>query len=411
MSDSRPSLPVVSRQPDTDIVEFPVYYVRGGTSTGLIIDDAIAPADIALREELLRHLMGVPLTGTQKGNTQTTGLGRGPATSNKVFFVSTETVDGQVRLVSTLAQLASQHASIDWSVNCGNMSSALPLWALAQGLAADDGGNFEIDIRNTNTGVISTARVLRDEVGRLVNAEIPGVAGAFPAVDLFLHHPVGSKTGKLLPTGMATDLINGVDVSCVDAAVPMVILDAAQLGKTAYEAPRDLEADAAFMARIRDIWSEAGLRMQLRRVDGELMTREDLAASETMPKVCIIGKAAQGGNLSVRYFTPQTAHASMAVSGACCLAVASLIPGTVAHRIATNVAQPGSDFGESTVVIENPAGLLEATAVAKYDGTDLVVSKVGYRRNAQLLMRGSVPLYRASEALREALLNGTCLAS
>ena len=118
--------------------------------------------------------MGVPLTGDKVGNSQTTGLGRGLATSNKVFFVESEVADGRLRLISTLAQLSANHAEIDWSVNCGNMSAALPLWALDSGLISPPPGPVEIDIRNTNTGVVTTSRMARDAAGLFSMAEIPG---------------------------------------------------------------------------------------------------------------------------------------------------------------------------------------------------------------------------------------------
>src|SRR5579871_6507934 len=92
-------------------IEFPVLHVRGGTSTGLVISERWAPRDRALREELLRHLMGLPLEGTHSGNKQTTGLGRIVPTGNKVFFARLE----DNRIVSTFAQLAADKAAVDWS--------------------------------------------------------------------------------------------------------------------------------------------------------------------------------------------------------------------------------------------------------------------------------------------------------
>ncbi|MEP6701497.1 MAG: PrpF domain-containing protein [Betaproteobacteria bacterium] len=390
------------------VIEFPVHHMRGGTSTGLVLWEPIAPRDPDLRAELLRHLMGVPLTGRAVGNRQITGLGRGPATSNKVFFADVEATPSGSRLVSTLAQLASDHGQIDWSVNCGNMSSALQLWALDMGLTGDAAaGPFEIDIRNTNTGVVTTSRMTRLRDGSFVDAEIPGVDGAFPAVDLFLHNPVGAKTGSLLPTGAALDLVCGHHVSCVDVAVPMVIADASEFGKTGYETPRELEADGAFMAALREVWVEAGLRMKLKRRDGSAMSREELERSETVPKVCIVSQPRAGGNVSVRYFTPQTAHASMAVTGGCCLAAAALIPGSVANRVARGLSPPGGEFSEIEVGIENPAGILSATVDARFDGDQLLVRSAAYRRSAQVLLRGHVALYRASPALQEALASGS----
>ena len=116
-----------------DVLHFPVSYMRGGTSTGIVIwGPHLAPfADV--REEIIRKIMGVPDQGEHKGNKQITGLGRGPATSNKVFII--ELADGiQADFNSTLAQLAAEKSAIDWSVNCGNMSSAIPLFLLNNGL-------------------------------------------------------------------------------------------------------------------------------------------------------------------------------------------------------------------------------------------------------------------------------------
>ncbi|QHJ01092.1 PrpF protein [Xylophilus rhododendri] len=387
------------------VLEFPVHHMRGGTSTGLVIHEAFAPESQALREELLRHLMGVPLAGQRPGNRQITGLGRGPATSNKVFFAYREDGPEGPRLVSTLAQLASDHGEIDWSVNCGNMSSALPLWAMDTGLFTAGPGTVDLDIRNTNTGVITTGRMVVREGGGFEFAAIPGVDGAFPSVDLFLHHPVGAKTGRLLPTGRALDTIAGHEVSCVDVAVPMVILDAAGFGKTAHEPVKELEADAAFMAALRAVWIEAGLLMGLKRRDGSPMSRAEIERSETIPKVCIVGAPRADGHIAVRYFTPQTGHASMAVSGGCCLAAAALIEGSVAHRVAQGLPAVGAAFGEVQVGIENPAGILEATVVARCDGTGpLEVERAAYRRSAQVLLRGTVPLYRASPELVAAVM-------
>lgn len=393
-----------SIQVDNGVIEYPLHHMRGGTSTGLVLWERLVPREPALREELLRHLMGVPLAGTWHGNRQTTGLGRGPATSNKVFLADLENSPDGPRLVSTLAQLASDHAGIDWSVNCGNMSSALQLWLQdMQPVTAPAATVREIAIRNTNTGTHSRSRMAWDAHGRMVTTCIPGVLGEYPAVDLFLDAPVGAKTGRLLPTGSACDDIEGLQVSCVDVAVPMVIIDAADLGKTAHEPIAELEADTRFMHALRRIWVAAGLKMALKRRDGIPMNAAELAGSETIPKVCIVGTAQAGGHIAVRYFTPQAGHASMAVSGGCCLAAATLIPGSVANRVAQGVAPCGTHFDEVSVRIENPAGILEAIISARVDGGTPEIASAAYRRSAQILMRGHVPLYRASSALARAL--------
>lgn len=383
------------------VLEFPVHHMRGGTSTGLVLWERWSPQDLTLREELLRHLMGVPLAGQSDRNKQITGLGRGSPTSNKVFFAALEPGhDGNV-LVSTLAQLAHNHGAIDWSVNCGNMSAALQLWAIDSGLVTSPA---DLRIRNTNTGVTTVSRMQAAPDGSFVTAEIPGVDGAYPAVDVFMQSPVGAKTGRLLPTGSVVDVIDGYSVSCVDVAVPMVICDAAELGKTAHESIAELEADPVFKQTLQRLWVAAGLRMGLRRRDGALMTEDDLARSETIPKICIVGAPQAGGHIATRYFTPQMGHASMAVSGGCCLAAAALVPGSVAQRVAHGVPALGSAFADVEVGIENPAGILDATVVARMAAGLPEIRSAAYRRNAQVLVRGHVPLYRASAALVAAVM-------
>lgn len=147
------------------VAEFPVHHMRGGTSTGLVLWDEFLPENLELREELLRHLMGVPLSGPLKGNRQITGLGRGTATSNKVFIVKGGRDDPTI-LETTFAQLASDHGNIDWSVNCGNMSSALPLWAADTGFITVKPGE-EVDAAADRYG-----RCRLDEWMTIVLAEV-----------------------------------------------------------------------------------------------------------------------------------------------------------------------------------------------------------------------------------------------
>src|SRR3974390_3880724 len=120
-----PALPEMRVRVRNGTVEFPVHHVRGGTSTGLVIWDRLAPADVALKEELLRHLLGLPLTGTRPGNKQITGLGRIVPTGNKVFFAEVETAaDGSLLLISTLAQLAADKSPVGWGGDRCNLSPA-----------------------------------------------------------------------------------------------------------------------------------------------------------------------------------------------------------------------------------------------------------------------------------------------
>ncbi len=309
---------------------------------------------------------------------------------------------GQPQIVSTLAQLAGGKSQIDWSVNCGNMSAALPYWAIDQHfLPRQLNGKGEVEIFNTNTKTTMIGRVTLAGDG-FAFAQIPGVDGEFPGVDLFMTNPVGAKTGKALPTGSAADTFGKFTVSCVDVAVPMVIARASEFGKTGIEPVKELRNDDVFFSALKKLWTEAGLKMGLKGNGGKLMTAEELANSETIPKVCIVGPPVNGGNISTRYFTPQNGHDTMAVTGGCCLAAACLMPGTVAHELAQGL--PGlTGTSEVQVDIENPAGILSATIEGQRTNSETKITRAAYKRSAQILLRGHVPVYRASPALKQVL--------
>jgi 4-oxalomesaconate tautomerase len=183
-----------------------------------------------------------------------------------------------------------------------------------------------------------------------------------------------------------------------------VILRAADLGFDASEAPGALDADSALLARLQKIWVEAGLRMGLKDKNGAPLSEAALAASETVPKVCIIAppsddEASKGANIRVRYFTPQACHKSLAVTGGACLAAACLIPGTVAHGIAQGVGALGANEEDHFVRMANPAGILKATINGASRDGDITMPSAAYERSTQVLLRGHTPLYNASAAL------------
>lgn len=397
-----------------DVIDVPVHHMRGGTSTGLVLHRPALPADPALVDELVRHLMGVPLAGERPADGQVTGLGRGPTTSNKVLLVDRPRPgrDGatltDVDVTAELLQLAAGSSVIDRGVNCGNMSAALPLFLLEVGLLAPTVGTTRVRVRNLNVGVDMELRVRTPDGTAAVPADtaIAGVPGRFPGVLLHLLRPAGSRTAGLLPTGRARDVIDGVEVSCVDVAVPMVVVRAADVGVTGLEAPAELESDAALMARLAGLRTAAGLRMGLRDRSGAPMSEAAIAASGTVPKVCLVAEPSGGAAITARYLTPRTVHASLAVTGGCCLAAACLVPGTVAHELADDLATGTGDAdaaGEGPrdvrVPMAHPAGVMTAEVRLSHGPEGPRVERVGYERSAQLLVAGRARVHGASDAL------------
>src|SRR3546814_402072 len=114
----------------------------------------------------------------------------------------------------------------------------------------------------------------------------------------------GAKTGKLLPTGNLVDRIGGLDISCVDAAVPMAIVAAEALGLTGHESAEAINSDAALLARVEALRCAAGRAMGL----------GDVSRSE-MPKLTLVAPPAAQGSVAGRYFMPYTSHAAYAEIG------------------------------------------------------------------------------------------------
>lgn len=361
--------------------------MRGGTSTGVMVNKKDLPGDIASRDIILRKIMGIPEYDLS-GNMQITGLGRGSPTSNKLFII--EVIDRSKRKVnSTLAQFASDKRQIDWSVNCGNMSSAIPMYLIDNNLIDVSSGVNKIEIFNTNTQKNTNAfiEIMNDNISDYI--EIPGVVGNYPSVKLEFDNPVGVNTGLLFPTGNKIDIICGIEVTCIDVNVPMVILNAADVDKSGYESVECLMSDEVLQSILQEIWVLAGLKMKLKRVDGQLMNKHDLSNSETIPKICMVSKFSCEANINTRYFTPQKPHRSLAVSGGGCLAVACLFEGTVAQKISSYNAELNDCNQSHCIEIENPAGVLDIEVFMISNNVD----KILYSRSAQILMKGDFVIY------------------
>jgi 2-methylaconitate isomerase len=208
---------------------------------------------------------------------------------------------------------------------------------------------------------------------------VPGL-GARIALD-FLD-PGGAGTGRLLPTGQARDVIDGLDASLVDATNPMVFVRAKDVGLTGTETPQAIDADRALAARLEKIRTEAAARM-------------GIPGSAAVPKVAVVAPAAAFTGLdSVAY--PETAidvlarvismggcHRAFALTAAMCLAVASRIDGTVVHEAAREPRTGDLRLG-------HPSGVLPiAATVSMRDGRPHAEGVTVYR-SARRLMEGFV---------------------
>ncbi len=241
-------------------------------------------------------------------------------------------------------------------------------------MAAQD-GQTRVMIYNVNTQskIEAIVQTPGGQVAYTGEARIDGVPGTSAPILLNFMDVTGSLCGVMLPTGKARDVIDGVELTCIDVAMPMILMRAADFGLTGTEGKEAFEGSPDRMARIEAI----------RRKAGELMGLGDVSA-KVVPKVGILSTPRGGGTITSRYLTPHTLHAAHAVTGAVCVAAACALPGSIAHELATpDAANP------RTVWIEHPAGQIDVALTTSGEGAAMDIV-AGTLRTARLIMRGEV---------------------
>jgi 4-oxalomesaconate tautomerase len=243
-------------------------------------------------------------------------------------------------------------------------------------VSAED-GETQVRVHMVNSGNLCELTV--QTPGGIVQyageTTIDGVPGASAPVVCDFLDVAGSVTGALLPSGKTRDVIDGLELTCIDNGMPVVILRAADLGCTGYESAAELDANEDLKVRLEKIRQQAGPLMNLADV-----------SLQPVPKMCLVAEAARGGTISARVFIPHVCHRTIGVLGAVTVATACVLPGSIADGLAT---VPSGD--EKIITVEHPSGALQVRLVigAGASPEDLV-RRAGVVRTARTLMRGNV---------------------
>lgn len=335
--------------------------MRGGTSKGayFLADDL--PADPAERDELLLRVMGTP------DPRQIDGIGGAHPLTSKVAVVS-PSLRPDVDVDYLFLQLGVEEPAVSDRQNCGNLLAGIGPFAVERGLVAAGPDRSGVRIRMVNSDSVATATFATP--GGAVDYDgdtaISGVPGTAAPIVLDFEDTEGSACGALLPTGNVRDVVDGVEVTCVDNGMPVVVAAASDLGATGYEDPADL-------ARLRD-------RIQsLRLAAGRLMGLGDVSDA-SVPKTTLVAPPRDGGAICTRTFIPLRVHASIGVLGAVTVATALLMDGAVGRDLA-DLPAPGAPMG-----IEHPTGRLDVAV--ELDGASVRRSSIV--RTARKLFDGTV---------------------
>ena len=347
----------------------PCVLMRSGTSRGPFFLRECLPENDTERDQALIGAIGAsdPL--------QLDGLGGGSTLNCKVAIVSLSKKPG-CDLDYLFAQVGVGHQSVDTRPNCGNMLAGVAPFAIEQGLIQAQEGTTTVRIHNVNTGatIESTVCTPDRQVTYEGNARIDGVAGTAAPILLNFLDAWGAVTGKVFPTGQRIDLIDGTEVTCIDAAMPLMIMRAQDMGVKGNERPAELDANKPLLDRIEKLRIEMGRRMGLGDVKNSVI-----------PKPVLVSKSDHSGSIVSRYFTPHKCHVSHAVTGAIGVITAFALPGTVASGMVRQA-------GRHPLSVVHPQGQIDLDVELHEEGQEISVVRAALVRTARKIMRGELHL-------------------
>lgn len=347
----------------------PYLFMRGGTSRGPYLNRADLPEDLDTLAQVLIAMVG-------SGHAlNIDGIGGGAAVTTKVAMLS-KSQDAWADVDYFFAQVSVEDRLVDFKPTCGNILSGVGPAAIEMGLVAAQEGETPVNIRavNTEARVAAVVQTPGGQVSYEGSAQIDGVPGTSAPIALQFMETVGGVTGAFLPTGNLVDVIDGIAVTCMDVAMPMVIAKAADFGLTGYESVVELDENCDFFARMETLRLKAGA----------LMGMGDVTKSVT-PKFGLLAPARDGGTIATRYFMPWNTHPTMAVTGAQCLASCVLTPGTVAEGMA---AIPNEV--PASITLEHASGSIDVAVDYTQTDTGFQVKSAGLIRTARKLAAGDV---------------------
>ena len=382
-------------------IRIPATYLRGGTSKGVFFRLEDLPVDArvpgAARDRLLQRVIGSP----DPYGKQTDGMGGATSSTSKTVIVSPSSKpDHDIDYL--YGQVSIDADFVDWSGNCGNLSTAAGAFALHAGYVdaarVPDNGVCVVRIWQANIGktILAHVPVSNGQVQETGDFELDGVT--FPAAEIVLEFldpaDEGEGGGAMFPTGNVVDTLDvpgvgALQASMITAGIPTVFVNAADIGYDGTELQPAINEDKAALAKLEAIRVAGALRM------GLIQSPEDALKRQHSPKVAFVapaqdyvsssGKhiAASDIDLNVRAMSMGKLHHAMMGTASVAIATAAAVPGTLVNLAAGGGTRDAVRFG-------HPSGTLRVGAsVANVDGV-WTVTKAVMSRSARIMMEGTV---------------------
>jgi len=366
--------------------------MRAGTSKGIFLREEDLPKNKEERDKLILRIFGSP------DIRQIDGLGGAePLTSKLAIIGPSSRPDADVDY--TFGQVSYVAPIIDYSGNCGNISSGVGPFAVDEGLVKVEEPYTAVRVHNTNTGKILVERVpVSGNKAKVIgDFAIDGVPGTGAEIKIDFSDTAGAKTGKLLPTGNVINQIDvtgfkKLDVSIVDAANPVVFVNAKDLGLTGIETPGEIDGDKKMLDILEEIRGKAAQMIGM--VDSWGKALEQTPA---FPMIAFVSPAADytgfstgskisRGNIDFvsRLMFMQVMHKTYAGTGTICTGAAARIEGSIVNKVMCE-----KNKGKTSVLtIGHPAGTIKIDVEAKKEGNEYMLTRAVISRTARRLMDG-----------------------
>lgn len=379
-------------------IKVPATYMRGGTSKGVFFNltDLPTPAQVAgeARDSLLLRVIGSP----DAYGKQTDGMGGATSSTSKTVILSkSEQPDHDVDYL--FGQVAIDKAFVDWSGNCGNLTSAVGAFAISNGLVdkgrVPDNGIAIVRVwqANIKKSIFVHVPMINGEVQETGDFELDGVT--FPAAEVKLEFiDPADGDGALFPTGNVVDNLEVPNVgmlkaTMINAGIPTIFVNASDIGYTGTELQDDINADEAALTKLESIRAHGAVKM------GLINNINEAQARQHTPKVAFVaaphdyisssGKQINASDIDllVRAMSMGKLHHAMMGTAAVAIGTAAAVEGTLVNLAAGGGAINEVNFG-------HPSGTLKVGAEAVVTNGQWQVSKASMSRSARVLMEGWV---------------------
>ena len=379
-------------------IKVPATYMRGGTSKGVFFNliDLPEPAQVAgeARDNLLMRVIGSP----DPYGKQTDGMGGATSSTSKTVILSkSEQPDHDVDYL--FGQVAIDKAFVDWSGNCGNLTSAVGAFAISNGLVdksrVPDNGIAIVRVwqANIKKSILVHVPMANAQVQETGDFELDGVT--FPAAEVKLEFiDPADGDGALFPTGNVVDDlevpgVGTLKATMINAGIPTIFVNASDIGYSGTELQDDINSDNAALTMLESIRAHGAVKM------GLINTINEAQARQHTPKVAFVapakdytassGKHINASDISilVRAMSMGKLHHAMMGTAAVAIGTAAAIEGTLVNAAAGGGAINEVNFG-------HPSGTLKVGAEAVVTHGQWQVSKASMSRSARVLMEGWV---------------------